>query len=66
MDLSMPTIEDITGQQLRRLGLKKHREESEENDEDIYFEEILLDLEDNDSISAEESGFMLGYLQASD
>ena len=65
MDLSMPTIEDITGQQLRKLELKKRREELED-EEDIYFEEMLLDMEDNDVISAEEGGFMIGYLQASD
>ena len=62
----MPTIEDITGQQLRRLGLRKQREEPEDEEEDIYFEEIILDLEDNDAISVEEGGFMIGYLQASD
>ncbi len=61
MDLSMPTIEDITGQQLRRLDLGKQRKELEE-EEDIYFEEMVLELEEQDAISPEESGFMMGYL----
>ena len=35
MDLSMPTIEDLTGQQLRRLGTEKHRKELDEEEEEI-------------------------------
>ena len=66
MDLSLPTIEDLTGQQLRRLvvGKERKRNEDEQDEEDFYAEEIILDMEDNDILSAEESGFMLGYLHA--
>ena len=66
MDLSLPTIEDLTGQQLRKLaaGKERRREEEEQPEEDFYAEEIILDMEDNDLLSAEESGFMLGYLHA--
>ncbi len=66
MDLSMPTIEDITGQRLRRLDLGKQRKELDEEEEDIYFEEMVLDLQENDEISPEEGGFMIGYLEAVD
>lgn len=60
MDLSMPTIEDLTSRQLRKLAVRQ--EEEDEDDEDIYFEEMLLELEENDAISPEECGFMRGYL----
>lgn len=33
-------------------------------EDDIYQEENVLELEENDSISIIESGFMLGYLAA--
>lgn len=66
MDLSMPTIEDITAQRLRKLDLGKQRKEPAEEEEDIYFEEIVLELEEQDAISPEESGFMIGYLHSSD
>jgi hypothetical protein len=32
-------------------------------EEDIYSEEFLVELLDDDSISSEEYGFMLGYLE---
>ncbi|MBI1972683.1 hypothetical protein HYS50_01625 [Candidatus Woesearchaeota archaeon] len=64
MDLSLPTIEDLTSKQLRRLGLGRHKEQEEDEEDDIYAEEVLLDLEDNDEISPAEGGFMMGYLEA--
>jgi len=60
MDLSMPTIEHITGQQLRKLTVWPKEISSEE--EDFYAENCILDLEDNDELSIEEGGFMIGYL----
>ena len=35
-----------------------------EEDADIYIEEVIEDYRDSDAISAEEEGFMLGYLGA--
>ena len=60
MDLSMPTIEEITGMQLRKLTMGSKRER--EDDGDFYAEECIVDLEDNDELSIEEGAFMLGYI----
>lgn len=64
MDLSMPTIEELTGQRLRKLAVRQ--EDKDDDDEDFYAEECILYLEDNDELSVAESGFMLGYLENSE
>lgn len=33
-------------------------------DEDIYYEDVLDELSENDEITLEEEGFMYGYLAA--
>lgn len=55
MELSMDYIEELTGKQLRQLSME---------DEGIYGEEGIQELEDSDAISAEEGAFMMGYLSA--
>ena len=57
MQISIQNIEEVTSKQLRQLPTHK-------TEENIYAEEGIYALEDNDSITAEESGFMLGYLNA--
>ena len=60
MDMSMPTIEKLTGTQLRKLAIWPPEQQTA--DEDFYAEDFLLELEDNDELSIEESGIMMGYL----
>ncbi len=53
MDMTIQRIEMVTGEALRKLPL---------GDEDIYSVERLEDMEEDDLITPEECGFMLGYL----
>lgn len=52
MEIDMEKIEEIASERLRSLSLG----------EDIYNEDFVECLEDNDEISSEEAGFMRGYL----
>lgn len=63
MDLSQKNIEHITSQKLRSLPTHYILEYF---DDGIYDAENIIDLEDNDEISSEEGGFMIGYLDAYD
>ena len=58
MDMSTKHIEQLAGEQLRKLPLEESYEDG------IYGAACILELEDNDEISAAEGGFMLGYLGA--
>ena len=53
MEMEKDFIEELTSEALRRLPL---------GEDDIYSKEMLEDLEEDDEISNEESGFMRGYL----
>ncbi len=66
MDLSMPTIEELTGVQLRKLSLERKSDSHDGESDDFYAEDCIIDLEDNDELSIEEGAFMMGYLEALD
>ena len=53
MDMNMGNIERITGERLRGLPLRE---------EDLYDKDHLEFLEEEDDITAADSGFMRGYL----
>lgn len=53
MDINVVDIENVTAERLRALPLGG----------DIYCLEVIETLEDDDSISAAEGGFMRGYLE---
>lgn len=57
IDLSHENIEKITGERLRNLS-------TDSINTDFYDKDSLECLEENDEISAIESGFMNGYLGA--
>ncbi len=57
MKVELEVIEELTGEQLRKLPVGKGGELS-----DIYIEGVAEELEDDDEISVEECGFMKGYL----
>ena len=54
MKIEVEYIEELAGQALRNLPM---------NENDIYSEKGVDDLEEDDEISLEESGFMKGYLE---
>jgi len=55
MTMHMETIEHITGEQLRKLPIWG-------DEDDIYTENGIEHLEEEDEISLIESAFMQGYL----
>ena len=56
MNISQEQVEQLTSQQLRKLPITQ--------EESIYDEEGIMQLEDNDEITPAEGGFMMGYLEA--
>lgn len=60
MHIELERIEELTGEQLRRLPLKKD-EDGDEQDT-VYSPDGLEQLESDDEISAAECWFMQGYL----
>ena len=55
LTMHMQFIEQLTGQQLRKLPILKQ-------EDDIYTESGIEQLEEEDEISLVESAFMQGYL----
>lgn len=53
MEIEIEFVEELVSRALRSLP---------KGDEDIYTDEGIDDLEEDDEISLEESGFMRGYL----
>jgi hypothetical protein len=58
MNLSQKEVGKIFSELLRSLPIEK-----DANLEDIYEENCVEDLLENDSISAAEAGFMMGYYE---
>ena len=54
MEIEVEYIEELMGEALRSLPL---------NDDDIYSEQGIEDLEEDDEITVSEGGFMRGYLR---
>jgi hypothetical protein len=61
INVSREAIERITGERLRQL--KIHRPVCEWEEAGFYDRNFLEYLEENDELSASESGFMHGYLE---
>jgi hypothetical protein len=60
INVNTEAIERITGERLRQLEI--HRPIREVDEIGFYDKEFLEYLEENDELSAQEGGFMLGYL----
>lgn len=61
MHIELERIEELTGEQLRKLPLEKDENEEEEQ-HTVYSSVGLEQLESDDEISAAECWFMQGYL----